>query len=87
MSPLGLLMKKKARLYNPDDKPMYCFTPSGDDNLPFDTLLTSVYDKEGFYIGSYWKVEDAKWTTYERDGRIFTVWKNGKVISTFKVNG
>jgi len=59
------------------DKPVYCWTPAGDDNLPF--------DKRGFYTGCYWKVEDAKWTTYERDGRIFTVWKNGKVVRTFKV--
>ena len=87
MSPLGFLTKKKARPYKPDDKPMYCFTPAGDSNLPFDTPLASAYDKKGMYTGSYWKVNDAKWVTFEHGSGIFTVWKNGKVIRTFKMNG
>ena len=69
------------------DKPMYCWTPAGDSNLPFDTQLLSTYDEKGIYAGCIWKVDDAKWTTRERNSNIFTVWKNGKVISTFKVNG
>lgn len=81
-SPLGFLIPKAKS--DESAHPLYCWTPAGDSNLPFDTILHHSYDFDGRYTGCWWKVEDAKWAQLEKDRSTFTVWKDGKVIDRFK---
>ena len=82
-SPLGFLIPKATGKKKESDHPLYCWTPSGDSNLPFNTALNSTYDDNGIYTGCWWKVADAKWAEREKDRSTFTVYKDGKVIDRF----